>query len=99
VYSQYDSTVLGMVKPAAPEIHMHAPSTTVASDGQFADGAGVGIGGLGGLGTGVGGGGEGTGDQFELAHVSCVHERNRGSPDLCEFPHPLMTGVFVHLSP
>jgi len=91
-----------MAKPPVPDIHIHAPSTIVESAGHFADGEGVGGVGTGiGVGTGVGNGlgGDGTTVQFELVQVSCVHGTNRGNPDVCKLPQPLITGVLVHLSP
>jgi len=90
------------MKPLVPEIHIHAPSTTVASEGHSIIGVGVGVGVVGvGVGTGVGGavGDGGDGVHWELLQVSSVQVRNLGKPELCTMPHPLATGVLVHLSP
>lgn len=100
MYSQY-GVAGGKMKPLVPEIHMHAPSTTVASEGHSVVGLGVGVGvGLG-VGTGVGGamGEGGDGAHWELLQVSSVQVTNLGNPELCVVPHPLTIGELVHLSP
>lgn len=99
MYSQY-GVAGGKMKPLVPEIHMQAPSTTVASDGHSVTGLGVGVGVGFGVGTGVGGVGEGgDGAHWELLQVSSVQVTYLGNSELCVAPHPWTTGEFVHLSP